>query len=187
MGNGAMVFQVPGMKRTQIRGWAMGVRSAFECQQPWFPIVEVVEYRLADFDQDYVFEVGDAAELGDRHGITIPSEHRIIIREDVYDGACRDVGRDRFTMAHELGHYILHHTVGLERRRAVSRDSIKPWLSSEWQADAFAGELLMPVAAINGCRTFSEIVAACGVSNDAAHTQVAALRRGGMALQTADG
>lgn len=46
--------------------------------------------------------------MGAKHGETIPSENRIRIREDVYERACNGYGRDRLTMAHELGHLLLH-------------------------------------------------------------------------------
>jgi len=78
--------------------------------------------------------------MGAKHGETIPSENRIRIREDVYERACNGYGRDRLTMAHELGHLLLHRveTITLAREDG----DIPPYKDPEWQANAFAGELL---------------------------------------------
>lgn len=79
---------------------------------------------------------------GSKHGETIPSENRIRIREDVYERACNGYGRDRLTMAHELGHLLLHRveTITLAREDG----DIPPYKDPEWQANAFSGELLVP-------------------------------------------
>ena len=48
--------------------------------------------------------------------------------------------RRRFTVAHELGHYLLRH-----QRAAFSLDSPDSWCcKEERQANAFAAEILMP-------------------------------------------
>ncbi|MFD0895438.1 ImmA/IrrE family metallo-endopeptidase [Luteolibacter ambystomatis] len=57
--------------------------------------------------------------------------------------------RKRFTLAHEIGHYILHM---LDDRDAVFKDDVKimrrggEWTSKEMQANRFAASLLMPKA-----------------------------------------
>ena len=50
--------------------------------------------------------------------------------------------RDRFTIAHELGHYVLHSSCGQRRIRA-SRFGSNP---VEWEANWFAAAFLMPKA-----------------------------------------
>ena len=58
--------------------------------------------------------------------------------------AIREAGRKRFTIAHELGHFVLHR----EQRISCSSDDIERWESDradpERQADNFASELLLP-------------------------------------------
>jgi Zn-dependent peptidase ImmA (M78 family) len=78
--------------------------------------------------------------MGAKHGETIPSENRIRIREDVYERACNGYGRDRLTMAHELGHLLLHRVEMITLAREDG--DILPYKDPEWQANAFAGELL---------------------------------------------
>ena len=78
--------------------------------------------------------------MGAKHGEIIPSENRIRIREDVYERACNGYGRDRLTMAHELGHLLLHRVELITLAREDG--DIPPYKDPEWQANAFAGELL---------------------------------------------
>jgi hypothetical protein len=80
--------------------------------------------------------------------------HRIEIDLSVctYEQLEFDDGRARFSLCHELGHVILHfrqviRLAGTHRRaaammRGTARHS-KCW-DTEWQANAFAGALLMP-------------------------------------------
>lgn len=51
--------------------------------------------------------------------------------------------RNRFSLAHELGHYILHSRVGTIRMRAT-RSLISERV--EWEANWFAGAFLMPTS-----------------------------------------
>jgi hypothetical protein len=48
--------------------------------------------------------------------------------------------RDRFTIAHEIGHYILHSNLGAKKIRVPRRGRGK----TEWQANWFAAGFLMP-------------------------------------------
>lgn len=60
--------------------------------------------------------------------------------------------RDRFTIAHELGHYFLHYPmvtreagrgIGMKATRFVD-ESERPLVRCEWEANWFAAALLMP-------------------------------------------
>lgn len=74
----------------------------------FFDIVYFLEYVMPIIFPDFVLEICPQEEMGNLHGETIPSEHKIRIREDVYIGACNGKGRDRLTVAHEIGHYFMH-------------------------------------------------------------------------------
>jgi len=52
--------------------------------------------------------------------------------------------RQRFTIAHELGHIILHHKPNQEVKEIDYRTSSSTFNRKEFQADAFAAALLMP-------------------------------------------
>jgi Zn-dependent peptidase ImmA (M78 family) len=60
--------------------------------------------------------------------------------------------RARFTFMHELGHLILQHDFSLHRENV--RYVHKSYEDSEWQADQFAAEILMPVSVINDRKLF---------------------------------
>jgi Zn-dependent peptidase ImmA (M78 family) len=64
----------------------------------------------------------------------------------------REVGRIKFTIAHEIGHYVLPHHIGNESICAASE--VENWdkrLSKpEQEANIFAGELLMPETLVGG-------------------------------------
>ena len=60
----------------------------------------------------------------------------------VFERACNGYGRDRLTMAHELGHLLLHRVESITLAREDG--DISPYKDPEWQANAFAGELLAP-------------------------------------------
>lgn len=165
------VLEVPALTRAAIRQYARQVHDWVNLKEPPFPIVEILEMLHCLWD-DYVFEVAPISELGDNHGLSMPAEHRVLIREDVYDRACHGHGRDRATMAHELGHLLLHGQVQFARR--VPMRQIPPYRSSEWQANCFAGELLVPKWWLDRQRGLGvdEVASVCRVSRDCAHYQL---------------
>lgn len=76
--------------------------------------------------------------------------------------------RDRFTIAHELGHYYLHSQEGKEPLRAGRGGSDL----AEWQANWFAAEFLMPhaefIAAFHQTPSVAMLAHKFGVSAKAA-------------------
>jgi len=134
-------------------------------------IVYIVEVLFREvFDPELNFIIAPASEMGNQHGLTNPAAKTIKIREDVYDGACEGRGRDRFTIAHELGHYIMHDEVTVGLARLGDNETIKPYRDPEWQANAFAGELLIPHDKVIGLSP-DAIARSCGVSLAAATFQ----------------
>ena len=108
--------------------------------------------------------------MGNNHGLTDPKNGKIYIREDVYEGACNGVGRDRLTMAHELGHYLMHRDVATGLARVGDGEEIPTYCDPEWQANAFAGEFLMGSEVIKNM-SVREVAERCGVSYQAAGVQ----------------
>lgn len=137
---------------------ASGLRLTCEKEnEDWFPIVPVVELIAGDG-----FQVLTAEEMGRNEGLTLPDRGIIQIREGTYIAACNGDGRARDTMAHELGHFLLHRGIGLAR--STPRQSLpRKDEDSEWQADEFAGLLLAPTHIIRG-RTAADIAKCCGLS-----------------------
>ena len=95
--------------------------------------------------------------------------YHIVIRERVYDGACRGIGGYRDHIVHEISHAILcvlGFTPILER--SFKNNEIKPlYKSMEWQAKALTGEILVPYEETKGM-TERQIKHYCKVSRDLA-------------------
>lgn len=170
-----MGYAVPPLSRSDIRYLAKALRRAFRINGTNVDIVRLVENRLYELlgPYKYSFEIGSEEEMGINHGLTIPERNSIMIREDVYEGACRGNGRDRFTLAHELGHFLMHKDCLVGLARVGTGEKLPAYRDSEWQANAFAGEFLMDSDVIRGMSA-EEIAEQCGVSLDAARTQLRA-------------
>lgn len=164
-------FQVPPRSRKNIDTLATVVRKSVGVKQPHFPILEFVELQLPLLWENFHLVVQEKHVMGDAHGLTFPESSAIWLREDVYEGVEEGRGRDRFTLAHELGHLVMHGDTGLARvpKKTVE---LKPYENSEWQANRFAGVLLVPDdVAINLGNAF-DIAKACGVSVEAASVRL---------------
>jgi transcriptional regulator with XRE-family HTH domain len=132
---------VPPLSTSAIRAFADQVRSVFvEDDVIEFPIMDVLEFRLSSIFGGFYVDVRDAKYMGDMEGQVLAGENGIALREDVYEGAWNGNRRDRFTVSHELAHFLMHRTVTMARTRS---DNHKIFCDSEWQADTFAGTLLM--------------------------------------------
>ncbi len=161
-------FTVPPRKKRDIFDIADGFRERFRplmgasARVPIDMIYETLHLVLPGFR----FEVCDHAELGADHGQTVPEKLLIKLREDVYIGMCKGVGRDRFTGAHELGHLFLHQPTGFAR--SAPNASTPIYMNSEWQADNFASALLIEEQRLQRCRSIEEVQEVFGVSEAAA-------------------
>jgi len=163
------------LSRARIRKYVSSIRDALGAtDMNEFPIMQFLEHVLPQIDPEFNYEIVPVSEMKGRYGLAIPEEHLIQIREDVYEGAVKGVARDRFTIAHEIGHFLMH----TPSRVAFARDhhkgskgKVKPYLDPEWQANTFAAELLAPPNVIKGL-TLLEIMSKCKVSKDVAKIQM---------------
>lgn len=141
-----------------------------------FPILKLAEHVFYKVYEDYDFEVATEVELGDDLGKTFPDKHLIRIREDVYKAAVQGQGLARAVVAHECGHLLLHQNIPVAMARREATKELPAYKSSEWQANAMAGALLMPASKIIDLSP-AEIVERYGVSFSAAETQLRAVRK----------
>ncbi len=156
-----------------------------------------------------LFEGLDDIRIGRRSGLPIPLRHGVISLEEsegytkydrkrgvievlaseqTYEWLEQSYPRATYFVAHELGHCVLHteqlirlaHTPatrleGLHRGKATH----KPYQDTEWQANAFAGALLMPATGLLaleraiGSLTATDVSEFFGVSNEAAGYRIA--------------
>ncbi len=173
--------EVPPLSGAQIAELAESIRRDMQIQTDDFPLIHFLELVMPRFFPDFALEAGLMSEMGANHGLTIPAENVIRLREDVYDGLYRGQGRDRFTAAHELGHYIMHRKVPIVFHRQ-EHGRLVAFRDSEWQANTFAGDLLMPRSRMLQCNSIDEVVERFGVSSQAAMVQNRKLSKFGMRI-----
>ena len=136
----------------EIRQMAINLRRNFGLnseEDKMFPIVEFIELVVPSILEEFTLEILPQEEMGNVHGLACPEENCIKVREDVYERAIDGYGRDRFTLAHELGHFLLHHREHIRLARLENGSKIEAFRDPEWQANTFAAELLMPLGLID--------------------------------------
>lgn len=156
-----------------IRDVALATRAMCNEDDPFFDIIRVLEDVLTPVG--LLLDVVDDADLGDEEARTYPDSSVICVRESVYNGAVKGVGRDRFTLCHELGHLFMHDDV--PHSRVMENQNHKIYEDSEWQADTFAAEVMMPLDQFNqyffeGADSISDVF---GVSQSAVNTRISVL------------
>lgn len=153
------------MSRKSIRELAKEFRNLFGLEKTLsFPIVQFIEWVLPTMGLDY--EYVSVSEMGDAYGVTYTRKGIMQIREDVYERAINGNPRDRFTLCHELGHFLMHSP----ERVSFARGDVPAYMDPEWQANAFAGELMAPFDLVKNMNAF-EIANKCGMSIEAAQVQ----------------
>ena len=113
-------------------------------------------------------------DLGECSGMLIPAERLIVVNAAEATSGDTPTRRHRFTIAHELGHWICHahRDVGEEqptfcRSQDLSQDADR---DLEREANVFGAELLMPEAAVREAWDGLRDVAACAVRFDVSHS-----------------
>lgn len=170
-------YKADAVSRQNIRDYVYMLKKEVGLQNVlYFPVLQFVENVLPVLVSDFQFEVVTESEMGNKHGETYPSKNLIRIREDIYLRAAQGEGRDRLTIAHEIGHLFMHEDDAIALCRLAPDERLKPFEDPEWQADAFGGELLASSYLIEGMSA-DEVAAKCGVSMSAARVQLNALRK----------
>ncbi len=155
------------MSRKEIRDFTCAIREEMGLKEAlYFPIVEFVEWVLANPENGMAFEILTKEEMHDTYGTTNTGQNIMRIREDVYERAVNGNPRDRFTLCHELGHYLLHQPEYI----SYARGNVPAFMNPEWQANTFAAELMAPYHLVKDLSP-DEIAKKCGMSWQAANIQ----------------
>ena len=156
------------LSREKIREFARYVREISGLKETlYFPIVQFIEWLLGNSDHlDFNYEIVEPQDMQDMYGATNTETNVMKIRRDVYEGAIKGNPRDRFTLCHELGHYLLHRP----ELMSYARGSVPRFRDPEWQANTFAGELMAPYDLVKNM-SVKEISEKCGMSRQAATIQ----------------
>lgn len=160
-------FEAPPRSRSELRKFANNLRNIAKINKPWFPVIQFLETVLPSLGLDYKIldDVDFNTIYGTPHALYNLDERIIYIREKVYNGAVQGIGRDRFTITHEIAHAFLIQKKDIQLYRG--KEKIQTYCDPEWQASCLAGEILIPYQL---CRNMAvdEIAEKCGVSYDAA-------------------
>lgn len=164
-------YMVEAKSRDDLRNLARQFRKLLHLEDElYFPIVELLDVMTEIFD-DFNYEiVEDNVFTENVHADTDIKTGHIRIKESVYEGACNGEGRDRMTIAHEIGHYFTICGCGFKLTRNFGGKRIPAFQDPEWQAKCFAGELMVAAHLVKGMNEY-EIAEHCGVSYDAACVQ----------------
>lgn len=164
--------RVPPMSRKELADISRTAREALGIGDETKPdLVRIIEHNLGRLGLVYDYRDPDDPKMQGVEALSWPDAGELWITEDLLDSLERGEGRPRFTLAHEIAHLLLHHDMpvhnGLARGNA-SRTH-KAYEDSEWQADTFAAELLMPVALVRQyCTDEADIQRVFAVSMSAA-------------------
>ena len=168
-----MIYKTEPLSRAQIRRYANAIRSlVFPEGGLNFPVIDFLEcIHLIAGDEDFYYECVPDDELPwGVHAAYDLNENCIKIKESVYLGACKGVGRDRMTIVHEIGHFLFLRHCSLQLHRCFE-ENVPIYCDPEWQAKCFAAELLIPADRVAGMSA-EEIAQECGVSIQAARYQL---------------
>lgn len=150
IGNGPLKgFRVAGLKIADIRISADNVRSILEIgDTPQDINIGLLLDRLS-VKYGITYDVLDPVDMPyeDIEACWDPESVTMHIRSDVFAKVCADDPRARFTVMHELGHGLLGHRRTINRAGTDRKPEI--YEDSEWQANQFAAELLMPLNVIH--------------------------------------
>lgn len=142
----------------------------------YFPVIKFFELILPTLVEDFTYEIVEYSQMPDKEGETTPSQNIIRIREDVYEKTVQGDGRARFTILHEIGHLLMHDNDRVALCRKSKDAPLKAYEDPEWQADVFAGELLIAEHLVKNM-SVKEIEICCGASHAAAECQYTQIRR----------
>ena len=121
-------YKADPVSRADIRRYVYMLKKKVGLEEElYFPILPFVENVLPMLIPDFQFQVVPVAEMGVKHGETYPSKNLIRIREDIYNRAAEGEGRDRLTVAHEVGHLFLHEDDAIALFRLDPCEKLKPY------------------------------------------------------------
>lgn len=153
------------LSRQTIEDFAEYIRKRTQCTSCYIDIVKFIELVIPRLDPTFNYEyVGEDTLPGGIYAYYDPKENKLNVLESVYQRAIDGVGRDRFTLAHETGHYFMHDD-GLTYARSTT--AIPAYCNPEWQANTFASAFLIPRSLTMGM-SIEEIMDTCKVSYQAA-------------------
>ena len=153
-----------GLSRIDIRGIALWVRIKLNIKTLLFPVLKVLDM-LESLFEDRFYYVVEKDELFQKNCMAFlelddDGNYCIHIRQTVYDGAILGRGDYLGYICHEIAHFVLIGMLNIGPKldyndgyypRSIT-DNTPRYKSTEWQAKALCGELMIPY---DKCREMS--------------------------------
>ncbi len=160
--------------RKNIISLANIIRKIANAPKGCFDVIKFIEHTCYDIIglEIEILDDNDSELAINEYAKYIPSSNCIKVRQSVYNGAAEGVGKDRFTLAHELGHSLMHREMALYRSDRIPKAFEDP----EWQANEFAANVLCPLDEIKNMDIYN-ISNKYNVSFEVAQNQLEKLRR----------
>jgi hypothetical protein len=169
-------YSVTGRSNLELRRVAARAHASFKLrrdkQVDIIACLKTGSVATLDGKKTLKLEIIPDCEMGLNDALTIHESSAILIRvrQTVYDRAFLGEGRARMTLAHELGHAVMHPGAPKARRQMGNNtpEFIAAYKSAEHQAKVFASEFLVPESEIREYRSPKDIAVNFGVSLEAA-------------------
>lgn len=175
---------VRGRSHKQIEEEALGFLTlvAPEClDKPLaMPALEIFENKM---DEYFGYSVQIGKNIKGLSGVTNVTSRTLVLTSAIHKRLENNDPYARFTAAHEFGHVVLHSNVASgefafrEEIVFARRSQLKPYEDPEWQANAFAGAILMPINTMrmlfnNNAMTVENVMEIYQVSKMAAEIRI---------------
>jgi MoaA/NifB/PqqE/SkfB family radical SAM enzyme len=144
-----------------------------------FPILHLVELETGTVLPDFELHVEPTGEMPGVAAYVAEFPLRMVISEETYEAAFNNQGRARFTVAHELGHLMLHrpYLQTADSRAMRTSKQLSTFSRCEQQANEFAAELLLPEQVVQTAGLDPDTLSErCDVSKTAAEVRLRTLR-----------
>ena len=164
-------YSMEAKSRADLRSLARSLRHELSIEDKLcVPIVELLDV-FSEIFPNFSYEIVPDNDLApDIHAETDILTGHITIKESVYEGACKGAGRDRMTIAHEIGHFFTICCCGFKMQRIFGNRKVKAYNDPEWQAKCFAAEFMIDYELTKDMSP-RQIVDECGVTPQAAAYQ----------------
>jgi IrrE N-terminal-like domain len=154
-------FKVKPLSMVRIKDISLNLRKSLSFSKPYLEINNLLD--VLSVKDIIEYKVVNNKSLGTDLAGNTNSDGLILLPEDTYNQACNGNVFARFTIAHEIGHSVLHRgQINFARYKSTSK-SHKSYEDSEWQANEFAGQFLAPISHIDYQDNISTIMSKFGV------------------------
>jgi IrrE N-terminal-like domain len=137
-----------GLTQAQLARLAIDFRGKFQVlTTEYIDVVSILEFSFPEIFPGFRLHVVKDAVVDFRAEADIPG-NRIVVKQFVYDAACEGDAESRFTLAHEMAHFILHQKLNTKMQKTTKHyeqniKNLNFLESAERQADSFAMHFLI--------------------------------------------